>query len=145
MRQRSPPDGSAKRTQERGVRQQRTTNDERGQVIVFVVLGMVVLIGMAGLVVDVGYAYWSQRSLQASTDAAALAGAQALPNRVQAEADAIAFGGGEGGANAQPNLPGVKTVPTTRCLASAPNCAPVNAIKVTETTTVHTIFSRVFG
>ena len=41
---------------------------------------MVVLLGMAGLVIDVGSWYRDQRDLQADADAAALAGAQELPN-----------------------------------------------------------------
>src|SRR4051812_45457719 len=145
MRQRSPPDGGVKRSQERGVRQQRTSGDERGQVIVFVVLAFVVMIGIAGFAVDVGYAYWSQRSLQSSVDAAALAGAQALPSPDAAEAAAKHFSGSDGGVNAQDNLPGVTTEVTTRCLASAPNCAPANAIHVTEKATVSTIFARALG
>jgi hypothetical protein len=40
---------------------------------------MVVLLGMAGLVIDVGSWYRAQRNLQADADAAALAGAQELP------------------------------------------------------------------
>jgi len=40
---------------------------------------MVVLLGMAGLVIDVGSWYRDQRNLQADADAAALAGAQELP------------------------------------------------------------------
>src|SRR3954452_7356938 len=105
MRQRSPPDGGVKRSQEQRVRLQRT--DERGQVIVFVVLAIGVLLGMAGLAVDVGYAYYSQRSLQSSADAAALAGAQALPDPDAATALATQFSGQAGAENAQANLPGV--------------------------------------
>lgn len=54
---------------------------ERGQVIVLLVLFLVVLLGMSAMVIDVGYAYYAHRSLQASADAAALAGAQELPTR----------------------------------------------------------------
>src|SRR3954465_4250266 len=143
MRQRSPPDGGVKRSQEQRVRLQRT--DERGQVIVFVVLAIGVMIGMAGLAVDVGYAYYSQRSLQSSADAAALAGAQALPNPDAAATLATRYSGSPGSEDAQGNLPGVTTSVTTRCLASAPNCAPVNAIRVKENATVSTIFARVLG
>src|SRR3954464_2666293 len=105
------------------------------------------MIGIAGFAVDVGYAYWSQRSLQSSADAAALAGAQALPSPDAAEAAAKHFSGSssDGGVNAQANLPGVTTEVTTRCLASAPNCAPANAIHVTEMATVSTIFARALG
>jgi uncharacterized membrane protein len=49
-------------------------------VVVLVVVMLVVLLGFAALVIDVGYAYYAHRQLQASADAAALAGAQELPN-----------------------------------------------------------------
>ena len=47
-----------------------------GQVVVLVALLMVPLLAISGLVIDVGYAYFTQRSLQTQADAAALAGAQ---------------------------------------------------------------------
>ena len=54
---------------------------ESGQAVVLSVVWMVVLLGMAGLVIDVGSWYRSQRNLQSDADAAALAGAQELPER----------------------------------------------------------------
>jgi uncharacterized membrane protein len=53
---------------------------DSGQVIVFTVVALIAFAAMAAFVVDVGYAYFTQRSLQASADAAALAGAQQLPD-----------------------------------------------------------------
>jgi hypothetical protein len=53
--------------------------DERGQALVLTTIFMVALLGMAALVLDVGHWFRSQRDLQAVADAAALAGAQALP------------------------------------------------------------------
>jgi Flp pilus assembly protein TadG len=38
-----------------------------------VVLFLFVLLGMAAMVIDVGYAFYAQRALQAQVDAAALA------------------------------------------------------------------------
>jgi Flp pilus assembly protein TadG len=54
---------------------------ERGQALVLMVLFLVSLLGLATLVLDVGSWFRSQRQLQSAADAAALAGAQALPNR----------------------------------------------------------------
>ncbi|HXV56238.1 MAG TPA: pilus assembly protein TadG-related protein, partial [Gaiellaceae bacterium] len=51
---------------------------ERGQVAVVVACFLVVLIGAAGLAVDVGSWYRADRATQAAADAAALAGAQGL-------------------------------------------------------------------
>jgi hypothetical protein len=52
---------------------------ERGQVVVLWVVSTVVLLGMAALVVDVGAWWRDKRRLQGTADAAALAGAQELP------------------------------------------------------------------
>src|SRR3954452_21991698 len=54
--------------------------DESGQAIVLSAVWMIVLLGMAGLVIDVGSWYRAQRNLQSDADAAALAGAQELPD-----------------------------------------------------------------
>jgi putative Flp pilus-assembly TadE/G-like protein len=54
--------------------------NERGQAIVLMVLALVVLLGMAALVLDVGNWFHTKRQLQATSDAAALAGAQKLPD-----------------------------------------------------------------
>ena len=53
---------------------------ERGQAAVLTVLFLVVLLGMAAAVLDVGSWYREDRDLQKTMDAAALAGAQALPD-----------------------------------------------------------------
>jgi Flp pilus assembly protein TadG len=52
--------------------------DRRGAIAVTVGLLTPVLIGMTGFVVDIGHVMYVQRQLQASTDAAALAGAREL-------------------------------------------------------------------
>jgi hypothetical protein len=120
-------------------------NGERGQVFVFVALGMTVLIAFLGLAIDVGYAYYTSRALQASADAAALAGAQELPDPDKAAAVANAYAGSDGGKNARSNIPNVSTDVTTKCLKSAPGCTPKNAIVVSQSATVPTIFARVLG
>ena len=53
---------------------------ERGQAAVLTVVFLIVLVGMAAAVLDVGSWYKEDRELQATMDAAALAGAQALPD-----------------------------------------------------------------
>jgi Flp pilus assembly protein TadG len=52
---------------------------ERGQTMLLTVVFLVVLMGCAALTLDVGIWYREQRQAQATADAAALAGAQALP------------------------------------------------------------------
>jgi putative Flp pilus-assembly TadE/G-like protein len=60
------------------------SKSERGQSLVIVLLFMTVLIGMAAAVLDVGSWYRADRKLQANADAAALAGAQELPESAPA-------------------------------------------------------------
>lgn len=63
---------------------------ERGQSLVITVVFLVVLAGMSALVLDAGSWYRADRKLQANADAAALAGAQALPED-PTEARAVAI------------------------------------------------------
>jgi hypothetical protein len=59
---------------------------ERGQALVLASLAMVVTLGFAAMAIDVGYWYSEKREVQKAVDAAALAGAQELPDDyVQAE------------------------------------------------------------
>jgi len=53
--------------------------DERGQALALAALMIVMLLGMGAFVLDVGFWYRTQRRLQGTADAAALAGAQMLP------------------------------------------------------------------
>jgi len=55
--------------------------NDNGQATVITVVFLVVLLGMAALVLDIGSWYRADRSTQSTADAAALAGAQKLPPR----------------------------------------------------------------
>lgn len=67
----------------------RSTDDERGMVMVFFAIVLLVLLAFAGLVVDVGHWYLSHQRMQNAADAAALAGAPYLPEHPD-EAIAVA-------------------------------------------------------
>ena len=70
----------------------RQLRNDSGQVVVFVVVLLTVLLGMAALVIDGGSWWQSQRHLQTAADAGALAGAQNLPtDQSGATANAISF------------------------------------------------------
>jgi hypothetical protein len=56
------------------------SRSDRGQATVLTLVFLVVLLGMAALVLDVGSWYRADRATQSTADAAALAGAQALPS-----------------------------------------------------------------
>jgi hypothetical protein len=131
-------------TELRRHRRSRRPCDESGQAFVFVVLFLAVFLGLAALVLDIGHAYYADRSLQASTDAAALAGAQELPDSGTAIGVAHTFSGTSGSKNARENVPGVTTEASVECRPEWP-CEPVNAVVVDETAEVETIFAKVFG
>jgi Flp pilus assembly protein TadG len=70
---------------------------QRGQIFVLTALSLTMVLGFSGLVIDVGSWYRAKRQLQASADAAALAGAQALPDRTKATQLAVDYADGNGG------------------------------------------------
>lgn len=116
---------------------------EDGQVLILVVVFLVVLLGFCALTIDIGHAYLAQRQLQSSVDAAALAGADSLPDVAQANAVANQYG--NGGHNTPGSLDGVQMTVSTKCLASVPGCKTANAVTVKETGTVNTVFAQLFG
>lgn len=66
-------------------------SSQRGSVLVLVSIGMVALLGMAGLALDLGHGYLMKTRLQNALDTAALSGAKTLDatsDPVQAEIDA---------------------------------------------------------
>jgi Flp pilus assembly protein TadG len=63
----------------------RLRKEESGQSLVMVVLLLSILLGFSALIVDVGLLYTEKAKLQNAADAAALAGAQFLPNKTLAE------------------------------------------------------------
>ena len=88
--------------------------DERGQALLTVIVWLVFVVAMLAVVVDLGTVYVSYRQLQASTDAAALAAGQDLPNGVTSGANTNAqlFSSLPGGKNVYTDLSGV-SMPTS--------------------------------
>lgn len=119
--------------------------DERGQVLALFAVSLVVLLGFVGLVIDVGKAYYVQRSIQSAADAAALAGAAELPSTVDAAATAKAYGAGPSMRNDKSGIGPVTETIETKCLVSIRGCAPHNAVVVTEAAKVNTAFLQVLG
>jgi len=128
---------------------------QRGQTLVLIPLLLVVLLGLAAFSVDLGNLYVSYQQLQVSTQAAAMAGAQMIPNNTQSAISAVVqkYGVASGDLNYSPNLTSPSmTITYPSCLTSTgvpcynqtgePNA---NAIVVKQTATVKTIFARIFG
>jgi Flp pilus assembly protein TadG len=131
----------------------RLIKHEDGAIIAWSILLIPLMLGVAGLVVDVGYMYLCQRELQISTDAAAMAAAAKLPNASAASSNGLNFGSEPGKFNAYPTLntpiavADTSTTVTPGCVAmtGVPECGTdveANAVKVTQTTTVPTFFLR---
>jgi Putative Flp pilus-assembly TadE/G-like len=132
--------------------------DERGQMLPLVAVMLVVLLGMAGFVIDAGRAYVGYRQLQASTDASALAATQYMPNTTTATAAAVLYGGATGGKNAVTSIKNVGMVsgyPLYKCLTVTVNLACLtstggatggaNVVVVKQTGTVNTTFGALIG
>jgi Flp pilus assembly protein TadG len=112
----------------------RAVVDESGQALVLNVLALAVLLGAAAFAIDVGSWYQTKRHDQAIADAAALAGAQALPGDAgQATTLALDYASKNGF-----NLP-ASDVAVTSGLASN------DTINVTFTHPAPTFFARVLG
>jgi Flp pilus assembly protein TadG len=109
-------------------------HSERGQAFVLTVASMVVLLGMAAIGIDIGGWYQAQRHDQAIADAAALAGAQALPDDPsQATSLAVDY--------AKRN--GATIAPSDVTISS--DIGTNDTIKVAVEKPESTIFARMFG
>jgi hypothetical protein len=69
----------------------RALNDESGQSLIYILLGLTVMVGLCALVIDVASWYRGQRHAQIAADAAALAAAQDLPDISAATSTARAY------------------------------------------------------
>jgi hypothetical protein len=96
----------------------RRARSQRGQTLPLICFFMVTLLGISGLVVDLGNGYVQRRSVQNEADAAAIAGADAIPT------------GGTSAAAQQ---------------MAAKNGRPGDQVTVTMQRTAPTFFLKVFG
>jgi Flp pilus assembly protein TadG len=115
-------------------------NRESGYGLVFAALGLIVLLGAAGMSVDVGYLRYQRRLLQSAADSAALAGAAEL-------------GAGSGGAAAvtaaknDSQLNGFQDGSGNITVTATPTSINGNAntMQVQVTNIYPTFFMRIFG
>jgi Flp pilus assembly protein TadG len=70
---------------------------DSGQAMLFMVFALLGLVGMTSLVIDGGSWFRTQRQVQTAADAAALAGAQDLPNTGNANTTAVDYAGQKNG------------------------------------------------
>jgi Flp pilus assembly protein TadG len=74
----------------------KTLNSEAGTAIILVTIMATALIGIAALVVDVGRVYHTYSTMRNAADAAALAGAQRLPDQSTAYSTAVSYASANG-------------------------------------------------
>lgn len=131
--------------------------DEGGQVLPWVVVMMLAILGVTALVVDVGRAMVVQRQLQASADAAALAAAETISGTSTTfETYGTNYSSASGDKNAYTgvtvNAPTVTPLCLTTvsawgitCATSSGTVSVPNAVSVTESASVPTLFASLFG
>lgn len=132
--------------------------EESGQTLVLAAVMMVALCSAMGLVVDVGRCMYSQRELQESTDAAALAaagGLQIYKSSGTADNYAQQFSAGSGQYNSSGNLGTVTMLPGSpalKCLktlqaqgVACVGAAPYNAVTVQQQAIVPLFFAKLLG
>ena len=108
------------------------SRSDRGQATVLTLVFLVVLLGMAALVLDIGSWYRADRATQNTADAAALAGAQALPsNPGNANTLALQYVGKNGGGTPTVSL-------QTKFLTN-------DTVKVNVSRPATGIFTKLFG
>ena len=131
---------------------------ESGQVLPLVAVVFVVLLGMAGLTIDIGHVFYCNRALQQVADAAALAGASSIrtaASSTAAIAQANSLSATSGTVNARASLPNVTMVsgyPVLKCLSTLQALGmacvgnvPYNALQVQEQSAVPMYFVALFG
>lgn len=107
-------------------------SDERGQAAVITVMFLATLLGAVAMVLDVGSWFRAQRATQSTADAAALAGAQALPESPgTANALAAEYLGKNGGGGSEVTFSSTRVANDT--------------VSVKVTRQAPGIFSKLFG
>jgi len=106
---------------------------QEGQVTVLTAVFMIAILGITGVVLDVGSWFRQQRTQQATVDAAALAGAQALPfSAADARTQATSYADKNGG------VAGATITFSSRF-------TPNDMITVTQARDAEGVFSKLFG
>jgi Flp pilus assembly protein TadG len=132
----------------------RFRKNNKGSISVVAAVVAPLLVGFVGLAVDLGYAYYCRGNLIASTDAAALAGAQNINVGIGGTAISMATSYSSAGSTDYNANQGMAVTmssgfPVLKCLTSTGvSCVgadSANAIEVQQQAVVPTFFLRLFG
>ena len=128
-----------------------TIEDQSGQILPWVAVMMVCLIGVCALALDVGRVIVVHRQLQAATDSAALAGAQSMPDGDYTTA-ATSFSAGTGNLNASAGFTAGTATVTPLCVKFLKDqglpcggAASANALQVQQSANVQMLFAGLLG
>jgi hypothetical protein len=134
----------------------RLLREETGQTLVFVLLCLTGVIGLAGISMDMGHGFYAYEELKASTNAAAMAGAEGLPDTGTATSNVTAYSSATGDHNYTPIFSNVTTTVSFECYSALTNIGMIcttasgstggyNAVQVKQSAQVQTWFAKMFG
>ncbi len=135
----------------------RLLKSQRGQTVLFVgwTAGAIILLAMASI--ETGHVYYAYQQLVASTNAAALAGAQAMPDTTTAATLVTTYSAQSGDLNANAMLTNASATTSFLCLNAISSTLNVacqtssgatggyNAVRVTQTATIPLWFGGLIG
>ena len=135
----------------------RFLKNERGQAIVAVMITASTIMALSAASIETGHVYYAYQKLVASTNSAALAGAEAMPNTTLAETYVTTYSAQSNGLNANPMLQNATATPAFLCLSTVSTSLNVpcqtssgatggyNAMSVTQAATIPLWFGGLVG
>jgi Flp pilus assembly protein TadG len=135
----------------------RFLKDQSGQTGIMAVVTITSIVGLAAVSVETGHVYYAYQQLVNSTIAAALAGANAMPNTTNAATNVTLYSSQTGELNANNLLKNVSATPSYLCLTTVTNTFNVpcststgatggyNALGVTQTADIPLWFGGLIG
>ncbi len=135
----------------------RFLKDEGAQAAVMAVVTASTMMALAGASLETGHIYYAYQQLQASTNAAVVAGAMNMPNTTTAATNVTLYSAESGQLNANPMLQNASATPTFLCLGTVTSTLNVpcstatgaaggyNALSVTQTAQVKLWFGGLVG
>ncbi len=135
----------------------RFLKNQRGQAAVAVMITATTMMALAAASIETGHVYYAYEKLVASTNASALAGAEAMPNTTLAQTNVTTYSAQSNGMNANPMLTNDVAAPTFLCLSNVSSGLNVpcqtptggsggyNSLSVTQSATVPLWFGALVG
>ena len=135
----------------------RFLKNQKGQAAVAVMITATTMMALAAASIETGHVYYAYQKLVASTNAAVLAGAEAMPNTTTATTNVTKYSSQSGELNANAMLTNDTATPTFKCLSTVSNSLNVpcqtstggtggyNGLAVTQTATVPLWFGGLVG